>query len=277
MLGNLNLPERMQVDQQLRIFPAAEDGKDKTTGALSDQSPDSKDQKTLHAEDFRAADPVRFDQQVRYRRPGAYRSDIDTPDLQHIHISAGGSAVTVLDGSVTEGALEWQACYKDLFVFSSRRSLVHHLERLGVDMNTSSLGRLNKELVYVAGARYPDETRAQVWIEKTFFRPVRWIVVPAKQPGDPPACEIRYLDWQRIDRSWYPARIEFYESGRQVRAMIVEGRDTNPVMPESLFNISAVRRKYEPAEADPAGSGGTTEEIRRQIEEFNQLYESPTQ
>ena len=59
--------------------------------------------------------------------------------------------------------------------------------------------------------------------------------------------------------------------------MIVERRDPAPVIPESVFDIREVRRKYATQQAKPAETGSTTEEVRRQIEEFKQLYETPTQ
>ncbi len=266
MLGNLNLPERMKVDQKLLVYPAKEDDRQENQGILKPEDTDLKE-----------TEPKSFAQKVYFRRPGAYRSDIDTPEFQQIHISSGSSSITVIDGAVLSETAQWHACYKDLFLFSSRPQLVRHLERLGIDMKVSSLGRFDRELVYVAGARYPDESVPQLWIEKTFFRPIRWIVAPGALPEDPPALEIRYLDWQGIDRTWYPGRIEFYENGRQVRSIAVENMDVNPSVPESFFDISDVSGKYAPSGNEPAGTSGASEEVRRQIEEFKRIYESPTQ
>jgi hypothetical protein len=162
-------------------------------------------------------------------------------------------------------------------MFSSRPPLVRHLEQLGVDMNISSLGRLNKKTVYVAGAGYPDLSRAQVWFDKNTFLPVRWIVAPAKKTGQPPAFEIRYLDWQRFDGIRYPGKIEFYDNGRLARAVTVEKLDRISGVPSSDFDISAVREKYQSASEVPENRGGAAEEVRRQIEEFKKIYEPPTQ
>ncbi|MFO7861688.1 MAG: hypothetical protein R6U41_10740 [Desulfosalsimonas sp.] len=272
MQKHLNLPDQMEITQQLHVYPAEADGKSQGADSVGQNSADAEKDS-----DPEASGPAGFFQTVRYRRPGAYRSDIKTPDFSQIYIESSGSQLFVLDGEIIDDSRQWYACYKDLFMFLSRPPLVRHLEQLGVDMNISSLGRLNKKTVYVAGARYPDLSSAQVWFDKNTFLPVRWIVAPAKQTGQPPAFEIRYLDWQPFDGIRYPGKIEFYENGRLARAVTVEKLDRISGVPASDFDISAVRKKYAPASGAPQEQGGAAEEVRRQIEEFKKIYETPTQ
>ncbi|MFW6284690.1 MAG: hypothetical protein ACOC1H_04830 [Desulfosalsimonas sp.] len=272
MQKHLNLPDQMEITQQLHVYPAEADDKNPGADRLGQNNADAE-----KVSDAETSGPAGFSQTVRYRRPGAYRSDIQTPDFSQIYIETSGEQIFVLDGEILEDSRQWYACYKDLFMFSSRPPLVRHLEQLGVDMNLSSLGRLNKKTVYVAGAIYPDQGRAQVWFDKATFLPVRWIVSPAKQTGKPPAFEIRYLDWQRFDRSRYPGKIEFYENGRLARAVTVEKLDQVAGAPESDFDINAVRKKYESTPETPENRSGAAEEVRRQIEEFKKIYQTPTQ
>lgn len=272
MQKHLNLPDQMEITQQLHVYPDEADGKRQGAERIGKTSADAE-----KVSDPEASGPASFSQTAHYRRPGAYRSDINTPNFSQIYIESSGARLFVLDGEIFEDSRQWYACYKDLFMFLSRPPLVRHLEQLGVDMNISSLGRLNKKTVYVAGAGYPDLSRAQVWFEKNTFLPVRWIVTPAKNTGKPPAFEIRYLDWQRFDRIRYPGKIEFYEHGRLARAVTVEQLDRISGVPASDFNISAVRKKYQSASEVPENRGGAAEEVRRQIEEFKKIYETPTQ
>ncbi|MCF8027707.1 MAG: hypothetical protein K9K81_05025 [Desulfobacteraceae bacterium] len=273
MQEHLNLPDQMEITQQLHVYPDEADGKSQGAERLGKTSADPE-----KVSDPEASGPASFSQTVRYSRPGAYRSDINAPDFSQIYIESSGSQLFVLDGKILEDSRQWYACYKDLFMFSSRPPLVRHLEQLGVDMNISSLGRLNKKTVYVAGAGYPDLSRAQVWFDKNTFLPVRWIVAPAKKTGQQPAFEIRYLDWQRFDdRIRYPGKIEFYENGRLARAVTVEKLDRISGVPASDFDISTVRKKYQSASEVPENRGGAAEEVRRQIEEFKKIYETPTQ
>lgn len=270
MLGNLQLPKQMEIDQRLFVH-FFEDGKKQQSHGLPGAEGEDENENQIKPE------TAGFDQKVYYRMPGAYRSEINTPEFKQIFISSGSSLLRVIDGAVLSDNARWYDCYKDLFVFSSRRPLVNHLERLGIDMTISSLGRLEKELVYVCGARYPDESMPQLWVEKNFFRPVRWIVAPGAFPQDPPSLEIRYQGWQRIDRTWYPGRIEFFENGRLVRSMVVKELDVNAYVPDSLFDISAMSDRYESTKQEPGPKAGTSGEVRRQIEEFKRIYESPTQ
>lgn len=247
MLDHMNLPERMAVGQRLQVQPE-EPGVPKT-----------------------------FDQRVRYRLPGAFRSDIETPELHQIRVHNGAASVTVLDGAVFSGRHKWHTCYKDLFLFTSRPALANHLAGFGVDMSLSSVGRLDKTLVYVLGALYPDETRGQVWIDKTTFRPVRWIVTPASGTQEPPVHEIRYLHWGSFDGTWYPGRVDFYEKGRRVQSIFVDTVTINPVFDGNIFNVSALRKRYSPADTGSSDETVTDGEIRRRLEEFKSIFEPGTQ
>jgi hypothetical protein len=272
MLGNLQLPGQMEIDQRLFVHYLHEDKKQE-----KNVLPKVEDENEAQNQSQGQTDPAGFDQKVYYSLPGAYRSEIDTAEFQQIFISSGSSSLTVIDGVVLSDNVRWYDCYKDLFVFSSRRPLVNHLKQLGIDMTISSLGRLDKKLVYVCGARYPDQSLPQLWVEKKFFRPVRWIVSPGALPQDPPAREIRYQSWQRTDRTWYPGRIEFLENGRLIRTLVVKDLDVNADIADSLFDISALSDRYKLSEKKPGQEAGTSGEVRRQIEEFNRIYQLPTQ
>ncbi|MFW6297277.1 MAG: hypothetical protein ACOC03_02135 [Desulfosalsimonas sp.] len=247
MVKNRKPPEQLQITQEIRLYPESEQ------------------------------EPEILEQKVYFRLPGAFRSEISNDDLNRIHISNRGSSVTVIDGRLFEGRQPWHSCYRDLFFLNSRKSVLEYLFEQGIDANISSLGRLDKKLVYVIGARYPNETSRQLWISKESFHPVRWIVTPAKKSGEPAVHEIRYGDWKRVENTWYPGEIKFYERGEEFQTMIVKEIKINPSMPGDLFDAEALGRSASGKPEDkekkdkPGGTGG---EIRRQIEEFKNIYES---
>ncbi len=247
MLKQLNLPKQMQVTQELRVYLESEQ------------------------------EPENLEQKVRYRMPGAVRSEIETGRLQRIHLSNQGSTVTIVDGELVEGRKPWYECYNDLFVFYSRKSMVKHLSGIGIDANVSSLGRIDRELVYVIGSRYPNERRPQIWIGKNSFLPMRWIVTPARESGEPPVQEIRYLRWQKVEKAWYPFKTEFYENGEKVQTMEVKSIETNPSFPRDLFNPETLRASASRFREERTDEGRPGGEIRQQLQEFKNIYESGSQ
>ncbi|MFP3981056.1 MAG: hypothetical protein ACLFUY_06655, partial [Desulfobacterales bacterium] len=274
MLESLDLPEGMRVKQEIRIPAESQTTASEATeliapvpggiGPVRGQitAPENK------AESARA-----FVQQVRYRLPEAFRSDIETDRLNRIHVFYRGESITVLDGRVISGDPAWHTCYKDLFLFSARKPMVRYLERLGIDMDQSSLGRMDKDLVYVLGARYPDKSRQQIWVDKASFRPVRWIVTPAEDPKSPPVHEIRYLEWQQKGGTWYPGTIEFYENGEKTQTMAVQQFWADSEISAELFDIGKLRRSRARSDEKAPEQGEPGGEIREEIEEFKNIYE----
>jgi hypothetical protein len=71
MVVNMGLPEQYQVEQSIRIEKES----------ASDQ----------------LLDKPQYEQTVRYRIPGMFRSDISGDDISHIHISIPTESVTAID------------------------------------------------------------------------------------------------------------------------------------------------------------------------------------
>ncbi|MFP4194790.1 MAG: hypothetical protein ACLFRO_07595 [Desulfobacterales bacterium] len=249
MVKDREMPAQFRVTQEIIIYPESEE------------------------------DPEKLEQIVYFRPPDAFRSEISTDNLLRIHISNRDSTATVLDGELLEGRQPWHACYKDLFLLNSRRAVIEYLADLGVEMDVSSPGRLDRELVYVIGAEFPDEGEKQLWIDKESFYPVRWIVTPAQKAENPPVHEIRYLDWERIQDTWYPGKIEFYESGEKIQMMVVKNIEVNPSLPGDLFDTGELRNSASKASGErkeQEDAGGAGAGVRRQLEEFKNIYESGT-
>ncbi|MFW6052498.1 MAG: hypothetical protein ACOC8I_01180 [Desulfosalsimonas sp.] len=247
MVKNREMPEQLQVNQEIIIYPGAE------------------------------KEPEELEQKVYFRLPDSFRSEISTDNLLRIHISNRGSSATVLDGELLEGQEPWHTCYKDLFLLDSRRDVIEYLAARGVDTDVSSPGRLDKNLVYVIGASFPDEGKRQLWIDKKSFYPVRWIVTPAQKAEKPPVHEIRYLDWEQRQNKLYPGKIEFYENGEKFQVMVIDNIEANPSLPGDLFDTDALRKsvsKESGGRQEQKDAGGAGDDIRQQIEKFKNIYES---
>jgi hypothetical protein len=246
MTRELKLPNRMLVRQKEFLFDSAEDGR-----------------------------IVELDEDVRYLRPGNFRSDIETAEVKRIHVVSGGQALSVLDGRVTEKAGTRFDRYKDIFLFQNRKQLESHLAALGVNCGVSSLGRLEDRTAYVIGARYPDFGPTQIWIDQETLLPLRWMQSDANAEGQRDLFEIRYQDWRSTEKTWYPGRIDFFLNTTLIREIIIETVAVNPEMDVDLFNIERLRSIHPaaaPLEKEPSESE-QMREVNKTIEEFKKKFE----
>jgi len=213
-----------------------------------------------------------YDQQVRYRIPGEFRSDIDGPDLHRIHVVSSAHSLTVLDGRVVAESETWVEHYKDIFFYRSRHQMVEKLESLGINFSVISLGRYNGVICYILGAEYGDESIPQLWIAKDTFQPVRWIFEVSDEQGVVETKEILYEDWKTHYKFRYPSKIEFYQGTYRIRSISVLQAKINPPFSEDLFDINQLKKFY--SHEIPENPDLTKQnEIEKRIENFKQIYE----
>jgi outer membrane lipoprotein-sorting protein len=144
-----------------------------------------------------------------------------------------------------------------------------------VDVKVSSLGRFQGKPAYVLGARYPDETTPQVWLDKDTFRPFRWIMTSKDGKRRENSLEVRYLEWQKVKNAWYPMRIEFFMAGILVREIHVQNIKVNPSFLKKLFDITHLKSLYPqgpPAEQEQENKKDLND-VQKTIEDFKKLYE----
>ncbi|MEE8400523.1 MAG: hypothetical protein V3S89_16035, partial [Desulfobacterales bacterium] len=154
--------------------------------------------------------PVELDETLRYGFPEMFRSDIETESTQRIHVLSMGDVLTIVDGKVESETETRFDLYKDILLFRARPLLIERLSHFGVDTAISSLGRYQGKIAWVVGAYYPDESVPQVWIDKDSFLPFRWIVTRTVGGNRKDALEVRYLQWRKVQDTFYPMRIEFH-------------------------------------------------------------------
>jgi len=163
--------------------------------------------------------------------------------------------------------------YRDLFVFRGRERLADRLLSLGVDMSVVSLGRFKETVAFVLGAKYPDKSASQLWVDKETFLPVR-LLLKTKAQDSP--VEVRYLDWRKAYRFQHPRRIEIYQNGRISRVICVRNIKDNFPESDSFFDVALLQEKYprigsnrEPAEQ----LDDKNEAIQQTIDDFKKLYQ----
>lgn len=218
---------------------------------------------------------LEFDETLKYIFPETFRSDIISENVQRIHVLSKGEALTVIDGKAVAASETIYGRYKDIFLYNSRVLLEEKLFLHGVDVNVSSLGRFQGQPVYVVGAHYPDETVPQIWLTKDTFRPLRWIITGKTAENREDTLEVRYLDWQPLNKMWYPMRVEFYRDDILVREIKVQNIETKPIFPEDIFDIDHLKSIYLPDASKRSEQGAEKDlnEVQKTIEEFKKIYE----
>ncbi len=212
-----------------------------------------------------------------YRFPEDFRSDITSEQSSKIHVVSPGGALTVVGDKITSTKESLLDRYKDILLYRNRGLIQDCLVNLGIDVSVSSLGRFQDTILLIIGAKYPDESVSQVWVDKKTFLPLRWIIKgPLDENGNPgKSLEFRYLKWKKTERTWYPMRIEFFKNDRLVRKIEVDRLRLNPVVSENFFDINYLKSRY-PLIVDETADKkefDDIDEVKKTIDDFKKLFE----
>jgi len=208
---------------------------------------------------------------LKYSFPEKFRSEIQSENAKRIYVFSLGAALTVIDDKIVSNTETRFDCYKDVFLYRSRILLQNRLSLLGVDTSVSSLGRFQDKTAYVIGAKYPDESVSQIWLDKNTFQPVRWIIIDNKSNKD--VLEIRYGDWKQTHKAWYPMHIEFYHNDILVREIYADKIKVNPSFSDELFDIEHLKSVYLNLGSVEKDNSQGLNDIQKTIKEFKKLYE----
>ena len=218
---------------------------------------------------------IQVDESLRYVFSEAFRSDSVSDDNQRIYVYRDGQTLTVIDGVISGRAGTRFDLYKDLLLYRSREVLSERLSNLGVDVSVSSLGKFEGQPAFVVGAEYPDETSPQVWIDIETFQPLRMIIPDSRASYSTDLLEIRYSQWQKIGKIWYPMRIEFFQDGTTVRMIEVNDYQVDPEFSKEVFDIARLKLEYRQPVPIPDRQSETDglSEVQKTIERFKKIFE----
>ena len=218
---------------------------------------------------------IELKETLKYNFPEKFRSDIQSEHTKRIHVFSLGTALTIIDNKIVSNIETRFDCYKDIFLYRSRILLQHKLALLGVDVSVSSLGRFQNKIIYVIGAKNPDKSVSQIWLDKNTFQPIRWIIIGKSNKSSGDVLEIRYGDWKRTNKTWYPVHIEFYHNDVLVREIYADKIKINPSFSDELFDIEHLKSVYLDFSLEEQDKDDSQElnDIQKTIKEFKKLYE----
>jgi hypothetical protein len=216
-----------------------------------------------------------FAETVVYRFPDRFRSELAGQGHQRLHVVNRDASLTVTDGVLTAETETVPDRYKDLLLHRDRERLQNHLLRLGVDLSVTSFGRLEMETAFVIGARYPDLSAPQVWIDQRSLLPMRLILPAAPDSWGDPALDIRFQSWRETDAVWYPWHILFYRDDRLERELKISRVEKDPPLPEDFFDLARLKRRYQattpaaPVSEQPPSGG----DVQKTLDDFKKIFD----
>jgi hypothetical protein len=221
------------------------------------------------------AAPAVYDQTAIYVMPERFRSDILSDQIQRTHLVFADSSLTVIDGRMIMGSGDPFDQYQRLLRSRTRPRLMRTLNQMGVETAITSLGRLDERVVFVLGARYPDESVSQLAVDKTTFLPVRLLLVDDRSAVDGLRLEIFYHNWQKVQSAWFPLQVLFYTSGRLAREIRVVTLQPNPAVPSELMDPEALKASVAASQAQtPQGQKQeAVEAVQQAVEDFQKKFE----
>ncbi len=215
-----------------------------------------------------------FEEALYYRYPDRFRSEVSTTGSKQVRVVGPEGAIFVTNGKIiaeTENPFDH---FKDLLLYQQADLLLKRLSQLDVNLDVVSLGRYKDRIAYVIGAKYPDESASQVWIEKNTFRPIRYVLSGGPEGGA--LEEIEYRDYMPLDKDrWYPAHILFFQNGRLTRMYLLETFKVNPDLPDQLFDIAYLKTVYQPIASTqpPPSPKSELDEVEKTIRDFTRTFE----
>lgn len=218
--------------------------------------------------------PTVFDETAIYVMPERFRSDIVSERIQQTHLVFADSSLTVIDGRSAVGNNPFNL-YQRLLRSRTRPRLIRTLNRLGVETAISSLGRLEERVVFVLGARYPDDSVSQLAIDKETFLPVRLLLVDREAEAASRRLEIVYENWQKVQSGWFPYQVRFIVNGRLAREIRVADLRINPSIPSELMDLEALKTSVAANRADtPQGQKQeAVEAVQQAVQDFQKKFE----
>jgi len=224
----------------------------------------------LHNPDLNTS-PLALQETVIYQFPDAMHSEILMNDKQKLHIVSPRGTITIIDSIISEDPHTTFDLYKYLLLERDKTMITRRLKVSGIDINVSSYGKFEKRAVYVIGARYPDMSVPQLWLELNTFRPCRWIVTPNNYGQ---SLEIVYRNWIEITKDvWYPDVIEYIQDTHVLVEIKRKSLKINPELTNDLFDVSYHRQMYPSQSSYGSPYESDMDEVNKTIRDFQRAFE----
>jgi outer membrane lipoprotein-sorting protein len=225
----------------------------------------------MHNLEYNDGQPLELKETVIYKFPNALHSEILMNDKQKLHVVSSKGVVTIVDNIVSDEPHTTFDLYKYLLLERDKTKITRRLSVSGINVNISSYGKFEKKAVYVVGAKYPDLSVPQLWLEINTFRPCRWIVTPGVYGQ---SLEIVYRNWKEITKDvWYPEKIEYIQDANVLVEINLKSLKIDPEVTKDLFDVTYYRQMYPTKTVYDSPYENDMDEVKKTIRDFQRTFE----
>ncbi len=215
-----------------------------------------------------AAQPIR--ETLTYSYPNSLRSDIMTDSGLRFYALSKSGFVKVDGGMVSVMEKSGVDFYTDPLLYRDYEIMVQALTLAGVNTKKVTFQRLDGQVCYFIGQPPVDQVRMPgLWIDKESFFPVRYLI---RKKGR--TVDIRYSNWQRVSRTWYPMETRILVDGDLFVDIIVSRFELKSGFSPALFDVDKILSQYPVQDGAPDhGNDSRIENLDSDIEDFSKLYD----
>ncbi len=205
---------------------------------------------------------------LSYIFPDKFRSDIKTDDTEIAKITSSDIFLYLKNGKPEKKEEPVYHKYKNVLLYRTTDLLSKQLQSMGIDTSVVSLGRFEEKICFVIGANYPDESAARLFIDKKNIKPIRLILKDPLIKGD--MIDIRYNDWEKFEKAWYPRNMEIYRNQNPERKLTITKLTVNKEFDLAIFDTSSLS---EIDTKEEYGQENDKDEVQKAIESFKRKFE----
>ncbi|MCG8688876.1 MAG: hypothetical protein MI892_28660 [Desulfobacterales bacterium] len=224
------------------------------------------------AEQTEPAPDIYLPETLTYFFPEHLRSDIRSGQVNRFYLLSDKGFVKVKEGRITALEKSLGEYYTDPLLYRDYEVFTRVLTESGIDTEKVTFQRLEGKICYLIGQpAYGSDEMPGLWIEKDSFFPVRYLVKKGNRTVD-----IRYGNWQRVSRTWYPVETRILVDGILFAEIGVNQFELTSGASNQLFDIDAVLQQYPRAlEKGPENTAhdGAIENLDKDVDEFSKLYD----
>lgn len=167
--------------------------------------------------------------------------------------------------------------YRQLLIANSREKIERILLSLGIDLTKTSFTRLDGVIAYRIGSKDPGSPK--LLVEKKRFLP---LLLVYKVPGEAgnELKTVRFEDYQKKDKGWYPFEITYKSGDSLVEKYTVQTFQENMPIDASIlktFPEYALPETPEPTGEPGTNNPGTTDVQKEQLKDVIKAFEEQYQ
>ncbi|MCG8634078.1 MAG: hypothetical protein MI863_09640 [Desulfobacterales bacterium] len=205
-----------------------------------------------------------------YAFPDNLRSDIVTDAGARFYALSGSGFVKVDDEMIAATEKRPVDSYTDPLLYRDYGIMTEALVRAGVNTDKVTFQRLEGRICYLIGQPSVDQNLMPgLWIDKESFFPVRYLIRNKDRVVD-----IRYSNWQRVSRTWYPMETRILVNGHLFTDIVVNRFELKSGFSPALFDVDKILGQYPFRKGRPDhGNEDRIDDLDGDIEDFSKLYD----